>query len=92
MSINDGEGKPAWMFRDLPPADPKDLEVITCCLELAAIELTPKSDATFTREELYTTAQKYAGDDCVLDPKDLDIVLPFVKFIQKLPGKRYQLK
>jgi hypothetical protein len=71
---------------------PQDLEVIVTCLSLAAIELSPKVESTFTRDELFAVVHQYDEPSCTFDDRDLNIVLPFCKFLQKLPGKRLRLR
>ncbi len=69
-----------------------DLEVIVMCLELAAIFLTPGDGSTFTYEELLAEAKALGGKEFDLDEKDVRIVLPFLKSIKKLPGRRLCMK
>jgi len=49
----------------------RDQAAIDAVIALAAIELTPVSGSTFTREQLMAGAQELAGDD--LDIVDADI-------------------
>lgn len=70
--------------------DPRDLESIVMLLELAAIELTPKRDATFTFDELLACAREYGGSEDSLDEGDARIVLKSATFLKR-KGDRYRL-
>lgn len=74
-----------------PTPDPRDLEAIVTLLDLAAICLTPKPGTKFTIEELIAKAQEIGGDEIPLNPKDLLIVLPFMKYLKRRrdPGKTF---
>lgn len=74
------------------PIQSKDLEAIVTLLEVAALSLTPDSDATFTYEELLKEAQELGGDDLTIEEADVKIVLEKASFLKKLPGKRLRLK
>lgn len=76
----------------MPPPNPRDLEVIVSLLTLAAIELTPEPGRTFTFEQLLAAAQDYGGSEIVLERRDVEIVVPFLKFLRKEPGRRFSLK
>lgn len=73
-------------------ANPKDLEVIVTMLEIAAIYLTPEVGSRFTREALFAQANEIAGPKLQLDERDLRIVLPFMKSLQRHPGRLYSLR
>lgn len=75
-----------------PPADPRDLETIVTLLEMAAISLTTVTKTSFTRDELLREAQAFGGAEVVLREQDVDIVLPRVSFLRKLPGRYLQLR
>ena len=75
-----------------PTPDPKDLEVIVTLLQLAALELTPEPDMSFTFEDLLKQALVIGGSEVVLDSVDVQVVFPFLGFLKKLPGGRYSLK
>lgn len=81
---------PPWVETGYVPI-PHDLEVIVMCLELAAIHLTPNEDVTFSYDELLTQAKDIGGKDFSLEERDVEIVLPFMKTIRKLPGRRFCL-
>jgi hypothetical protein len=68
---------------DTPAQHPKDLEAIVTLLELAAIFLTPKPGTMFTFDALIEQAHEISGPDCLIDPRDARIVLPFMKSIRK---------
>lgn len=91
MSYDSDDGLPLIRLT-IKAMDSRDLETIIMLLELAAISLTPTPDSQFTREELLREANAYGGDDISLHEIDVDIVLPMVKFLKKVPGKKYQLK
>lgn len=77
---------------NVEPMDPHDLESVVILMELAAISLTQKPGDQFTREELLCEARRYSGDDINPSEEDMGIVLPFVRFLRKTPGKKYTLK
>jgi hypothetical protein len=76
----------------MPPPDPRDLEIIVMLLTLAAIELTPEPCRTFTFDELMEASRIYGGDEIVLNPRDVRIVLPYARFLKKERGGRFSLK
>lgn len=71
---------------DIEPADPRDLEALVTCLELAAIILTTESGKVLTKEALFAEAQATAGPECPISDHDLGIILPFAKFLKRAPG------
>lgn len=73
------------------PADPRDLETIVNLLEIAALSLTTATNVSFTKNELLCEAQAFGGE-IVLEERDVNIVLPHLGFLKKLPGKRLQLR
>lgn len=58
-----------------PTLGPRDLESIVQCMELAALVLTPKHGATFTREELFMETRDFYCQENGFLEADLDIVL-----------------
>lgn len=70
----------------IKPADPRDLEALVMCLELAAIILTTESGKVLTREALFAEAKTIAGPECPISDLDLGIILPFAKFLKRAPG------
>lgn len=75
----------------MEPMDSHDLEAIVTLLEITAIMLTNKSGDQFTKEELVAEAHRISGRDFALHQVDVDIVFPFLKFLKKHPGKKYEL-
>ena len=71
---------------------PRDLEHLVTLLQLAAVDLSPSTGSTFSRDELFTKAHEWAGGES--DPPDVDlvIVLPGCRFLQRLTGGRYRLR
>lgn len=82
---------PPKLVSDYRP-DPRDLEVLVTALQLAAIELSPVTTATFTAAELFAVARSTAGEDCPIYERDLRIILPTCKFLRRLHGGRYRLR
>lgn len=73
------------------PWDSRDLETIVTLLELAAITLTTKPKAVFTREALIQEAHRYAGPKIRLDERDIGIVLPHMQHILRKVKNGYQM-
>ena len=69
---------------------PTDLEAIVTLLEVAAICLSPTTDAEFTLEQLL--AEVHGMSPPVIDDKDIMIVLPGLKTIVKVAPGLYRLK
>lgn len=76
---------------DIKPADPRDLEALVTSLELAAIILTTESGKVLTKDALFEEAAALAGPECPIAEQDLNIILPFTKFLKKVPGGGYVL-
>lgn len=54
-------------------------------------ELSTVASSEFSEEKLLEAAKQYADSEHPPDDEDLRIVLQHVKFLRRLPGKRYQL-
>lgn len=81
------------MLTDEQVADGRDLESIVTLLEMAAIELTPHPDATFTRDELVSKARECGGPSITLRDTDADIVITHsAKLLKKRPSGRLALR
>lgn len=71
----------------------RDLETIATLIDMAAIALTPTTDATFTADEFFAEAVKYGGPSLELRRGDFDIVLKsYGKVIGKKPDNRLYLR
>lgn len=70
----------------------RDLEAIVTLIELAALELSPESEVTFTRDALLETARMFGGPHIDILEKDFDIVLRKSSFIKKVGANEYYLK
>ena len=90
-ATSDTSVSPFTALPDTGHTNPRDLEAIMLVLELAAIRLTDKPDATFTVEELLDTARDLGGDELVLEENDIKIVLGKAGFLKKV-GKKLQMK
>lgn len=89
MSADDPE---LWDLSLIPltgPSDPRDLEVLVMCLELAAIELSP---SLFSKEDLFSRAKEYGGSERPLRDDDLALVLPGMKILRRIARNMYHLK
>lgn len=89
-TVTDRRAAPAATADYVPQS--KDLEAIVTLLHLAAIELAPTPEAQFTMEELIATARELGGDEVVIDPADVKIVLGTPGFLKKVNGGKFQLK
>lgn len=76
----------------IPVPDSKDLEAIVMLLELAAIQLTPDPEATFTKEELIEQARAIGGEEIDLDETDVKIVLGKTGFLKTAGRGRLRMK
>ena len=56
------------------------------------IILTTESGKVLTKEALFAEAKATAGPECPISDLDLGIILPFAKFLKKLPGGGYVLR
>lgn len=74
-----------------PDVRGRDLETIVTLLELAALELTPQPDATFTRQQLLDLAREIGGPEVEMDEQDLKLVLGKNSFLKKV-GDKFRLK
>jgi len=92
MSVDDPDQYDLSLFPVGPSYGPRDLELLVMCLELGAIELSTVASSEFSEEKLLEAAKQYADPRCPPDDGDLRIVLQHVKFLRRLPGKRYQIK
>jgi hypothetical protein len=81
------------VFPDAPVYDPHDLEFIVTSLELGALDLTDKPNRTFIFDELLSAANDINRGAPLVDEKDAQIVLPFLKFLKRVPnsGRREKL-
>ena len=68
------------------PLPTKDLEAIVTLLEIAAITLTDKPDATFSKAELLACARDYAGDEIEIEDTDVELVLEKASFVKNNAG------
>ena len=79
----DGDGTLSAVTQDsgnqAPPKEPcpysRDLDTIVTTLELAALSLTTKPGATFTREKLMSKAHEFVGPEIRLRDEDVDLVI-----------------
>jgi len=79
--------------RPIRPMDGRDLECIVALLEMAAIELTPVPEATFTRDELVAKAREIGGPEVTLADADVDNVIAHSgHLLRKAWGGRYALR
>jgi hypothetical protein len=76
----------------LPVAHPRDLEAIVTLLELAAIDLTPKPETEFTRDDLLARVRSIAGPDFELVDGDVAIVLKTWRGVRRVGADRYVLR
>lgn len=74
-----------------PAVQGRDLETIVTLLELAALELTPTPEATFTRQQLLDLAREIGGPEVEMDEQDLKRVLGKNSFLKKV-GDKFRLK
>lgn len=75
-----------------PSVNDRDLEVCATLLELAALDLTPTADVTFSRQELFDRARILGGTQVELRELDLLLVLKNACFLRQHPGGEYSLK
>lgn len=68
------------------PLPTTDLEAIVTLLEIAAITLTDRPDATFSKEELLACARDYAGDEIEIEDADVETVLKKASFVKSDAG------
>lgn len=78
--------------RSNAPTKDTDLESLVTLLEVAALSLTDKPDATFTREQLVFEMRSLAGAGVEIDDRDVSNVFDKASFIQPVRGKQLRLK
>lgn len=76
----------------IQPMSGRDLEAIVCLMELAALQLTPAEDATFTADELFAMAVEIGGPEITLERVDFDSVLRNAGFIRRAEKGRWRLR
>lgn len=77
---------------DITPMQPDDLEAIVTLIDLASVLLTPDLGATFTFDDLMREINDLTEGEVVIDPRDVQIVLPHVKTIEHLEDGKMRLK
>lgn len=70
----------------------KDQEAILTLLEVAALSLTERPDATFTLDDLIRQAQELGGDEVAIAREDAEVVLEKANFVERVGKKELRFR
>lgn len=69
----------------------RDLETIVTCMEIAALTLTDEPDRTFTFDRFMEEITAFAGDEIIIDKRDVEIVIGMGGVVKRV-GRELRLK